>query len=60
MRKILSFKAVKTVRVAYFKPDFLRDDWVESISFSAQIKAENLRISKLSLLFSIAASKQEI
>ena len=60
MRKILFFKAVKIVRVAHFKHDFLWDDWVESICFTAQIKAEKVRISKLSLLFSIAASKQEI
>ena len=54
-RKIFLFKAVLIVRVALLKPDYLRDDWAESISFGAQIKAENLRIS-----IPIAASKQEI
>ena len=48
------------VRVALFKVNFLSDLCTKSWPSLAQMKAENLRILKMSLHVQIAASKLEL
>ena len=48
------------VRVALFKPNFLRDPCTEFWTSCVQMKAEDLRNPKVSLHVPIAASKLEL